>query len=120
MATIIINGKPCSSKWDKGETVGRLLITHTPVHRPPRRPKGRHIRKQWYYQCRCSCGREDVEKSQEALQTSRTMCHQCAIASREDSRPQGWYGVAPPEGAPNFATLRLVSDEMLTVLEAAK
>ena len=103
MAMINVAGKYYFSKWNLGDTVGRLTIVAEPVHRNAKSGRGD---RQWYYVCRCSCGSFPVEKSQEALMRNKVMCTPCANAARESVKREGW--IIPkelPEGVPNFATL---------------
>lgn len=100
MATITINHKTYSSKFDIGNTIGRLRVINHPVHRAALDATGKKPRRQWYYPCQCACGAK-VTKSQEALQKKRVMCDRCAFIAREDVKGPKML----PEGVPDFAQL---------------
>jgi hypothetical protein len=72
-----------------------------------------------WYMTECDCGR--IEPANQQRIRDRKCCTKCARKRKHaKTRTTPNVRVVVPAGIPDFATLRLVSDEMLAVIEAMK
>jgi hypothetical protein len=88
--------------FSRGERVGNLTIVK-PIEYGSRRGM---VKKQWWYECQCSCGaHEDLNQAQ--LRNGRIDCSECQSMRKSRSARKARQAAPLPSSVPNFATMKL-------------